>query len=170
MIAVLTTEDVMATIEIGYEVIIKATRDRFVKNEASHYGQTCLNNATIVANYYGNHAYSTNSFVTDKTVADFYNLDEMVDYSTTVFVLTGKVRFIKSGYSTQVKVESLDGETQITIYCSGSGQYSWLNDYVDKEVTLEVAACNWNGKSYYAGCIIAIIDGDTKVYNTFNFA
>ena len=169
VIAVLTTADVMSTIEIGQEVIITAKRDRFFKDETKHYGQTCLNNATVVWNDYGNHAYSTSGFVTDMTVNDFYNLDELVDYSTTVFTLRGTVRFIKSGYSTQVKVESPDGQVMITIYCSGSGQYSWLQDYVDKEVTLEIAACNWNGKSFYAGCIIAVIDGETKVFNDLNF-
>ena len=34
------------------------------------------------------HEYSTEKFVTDKTLAEVYALDAKVDYSTTVFVVT----------------------------------------------------------------------------------
>ncbi len=169
MIAVLTTEAVMETLEIGYEIVIEADRDRFYKDTTKQYGQTCLNNATVIANYYGSHEYSTEGFVTDKTMADYYNLDVMTDYSTTVFVLTGKVIFEQTPHYTSVKFKSEDGETTLTLYCSGAGQYSWLNDYSDQVMTFEVAACNWNGKTFYAGCIIAAYTDNGKIYNELNF-
>ncbi|MBQ3016488.1 MAG: hypothetical protein IJD79_06895 [Clostridia bacterium] len=169
MIAVLATEDVMATLEIGYEIVIEATRDRFYKDLNKQYGQTCLNNATVVANYYGNHEYSTEGFVADKTPEDFYNLDVMTDYSTTAFVLKGKIVFETTYHYTAVKFKSEDEKTAITLYCSGSGQYSWLEDYKDTVMTFEIAACNWNGKTFYAGCVLAVHTDDGKIYNDLNF-
>jgi hypothetical protein len=63
-----------------------------------------------------------------------------------------------------------DGTTTLTVYSSGSGQYSWLADYVNQEVTVELAPCNWNTKSFYATCILSITTSDgTKIYNTLNF-
>lgn len=35
---------------------------------------------------------------------------------------------------------------------------------------MEIAACNWNSKDYYTGCVLSVIDWDgTKVYNTLYF-
>ena len=38
-----------------------------------------------------------------------------------------------------------------------------------KEVTLELALCNWNGKDYYAGCVISVTYDGMKTVNTLNF-
>ena len=35
---------------------------------------------------------------------------------------------------------------------------------------LEIALCNWNNKTYYTGCVLAVINEDgTKTVNTLNF-
>jgi hypothetical protein len=45
-----------------------------------------------------------------------------------------------------------------------------LAAYNGQEVTLEIAACNWNNKTYWRGCAIAIRLADgTKILNTVNF-
>jgi hypothetical protein len=63
-----------------------------------------------------------------------------------------------------------DGSTQIRLYCSSSSQYSWLKAYAGQEVTVEIAACNWNDKTYYVGCVLAVVHADgTKTLNTLNF-
>lgn len=33
----------------------------------------------------------------------------------------------------------------------------------------EVAACNWNGKNFYAGCILAVYTENGKLINDVNF-
>jgi hypothetical protein len=51
-------------------------RERYVDDDsATHAGQTCIVDAEILANLQGNHKYSTEKFVTDKSLADFYSLD-----------------------------------------------------------------------------------------------
>ena len=168
IIAVLCDASVFDSIKIGNEVVIEGTRFHKTKGGDTYFGQTAIENATVVANYYGNHDYCTDFFVTDKTVADFYALDAKVDYSTTVFVLKATVEFTGGGYSTNVNLVS--GSDKISLYCSGAGQYSFLQQFEGQEVTLEVAACNWNSKTYWRGCVLAVRTADGKVVNELNFA
>ena len=59
---------------------------------------------------------------------------------------------------------------KVTLYCSSANQYKWLQAYAGQEITLEVAACNWNDKSFYAGCVLAVVNADgTKTINELNF-
>lgn len=63
----------------------------------------------------------------------------------------------------------VDGDTSLSLYCSGGAQYSWLQQFAGQEITLEIAACNWNDKKYWRGCVIAVHTEDGKVLNTLNF-
>ena len=154
-------------LEIGHEVILQGMRERYIKDDSyTTAGQTCIVNAEILVNNYGNHAYSTEKFV-ETTTAEFYKLDNTVDYSTTVFVLTGTVVVGGNNYFTNVSIKS--GDTSITIYCANAGQYSWLTE-LKGEVTVEVAACNWNDKGFWAGCVLAARNADgPKTLNPYNF-
>ena len=108
----------------------------------------------------------TEEFITDKTLNDFYALDKTVDYSTTAYRLEAKV-FIQ-GYN--VKLQSLDGSISVNLYSSGAGQYAFLQQYNGQVITVEIAACNWNSKSYWACCVLEVVHEDgTKTYNTLNF-
>ncbi|MBR3681429.1 MAG: hypothetical protein IKL79_05445 [Clostridia bacterium] len=170
-IAVTTTTDVMSTVELGQEVILTGTKVRRVKtddagNPYECHGQTHIKDAVILANNYGSHTYSTESFVTDVTIEQFYSLDKTVDYSTTAFILEAKV-FISGN---NVKLQSLDGSINVNLYSSGAGQYSFLQQYNGQVITVEIAACNWNSKGFWACCVLAVVHEDgTKTYNTLNF-
>ena len=166
-IRVSDAESVFAGLAIGQEVVIKGIRDMWHK-EGATFGQTCISNATVEANYYGYQEYNTDFFITDKTLADFYALDEMVDSTTDVYVLKATVEVVETAYYTNIKITS--GSTSVNLYCSSANQYNWLKAYAGQEVTLELAPCNWNSKNYYAGCVLAVVLEDgTKVYNTLNF-
>ncbi len=167
MIAVLTTTDALATLELGQEIIIEAERDLFHNKDGNHYGQTCLTGAVIKANLYGKHDYSTDFFVTGKTAADLYALDVSKDYSTSVYVV--KATVTKEGNNFYTNYKLTDGTTKLSVYCSSANQYKFLEEFADKEVTLELAPCNWNDKSYYAFCVLAVRTADGKVINTLNF-
>ena len=168
VIAVQTTADVMATLKIGQEVVLEGVRHINTKGGSGYYGQTCLNNATVVVNNYGNHAYSTASFKGNISVADFYNLDVTKDFTTSVFTMTAKVKIVDGGYSKNIYIT--DGTTDIRLYCSSANQYGFLKDFDGQEITIEIAACNWNDKSYYVGCVLAVVNADgSKVLNELNF-
>ena len=165
-VKVLNKDEAFANLAIGNEVILKGMRERYIKDDSyEQVGQTCIVDAEILQNNFGSHEYSTAKFVTDKTVADLYALDAKVDYSTTVFVVTGVIT-MPTGNG-QPAVEA--GGAKFSFYCSGSGQYSFLNAYVGQEVTIEVAACNWNAKTYWRGCVLAVRTADGKVLNMLNF-
>ena len=169
MIAVLVdSTDYFVGLEIGHEVILKGMRERYVKveNEATRFGQSSIVNAEILVNNYGNHEYSTAKFV-EATGEEFYALDKMVDYSTTVFVITGTIEVVETAYYTNLNF--MANGKKITLYCSSANQYSWLKAFAGQEVTLEVAACNWNDKTFWAGCALAARTADGKILNTLNF-
>lgn len=168
VIAVETTADVLATLKIGNEVVLQAVRAINKKDENSQYGQTCLKEATVVVNNYGEHAYSTDSFKGDITVADFYSLDINTDYTTSVYTMKATVLVEESTYYANIYLT--DGTTKVRLYCSNASQYNWLKAFAGQEVTVEIAACNWNSKNNYTGCVLAVVMEDgTRVVNTLNF-
>ncbi len=174
VIAVLVNDTAeFAGLEIGHMVILKGTRERYIDDDTKTIaGQTCIVDATIEVNLYGNHEYSTAKFITDKTFADLRNnLDATVDYSTTVFVVEAIINYVDTGYYTSINLKSTDPNfTQtLTLYCSGAGQYGFLVDYAGQTVTLELAACNWNNKNFWAFCALAVYTEDGKTLNTLNF-
>jgi hypothetical protein len=166
IIAVLTDEATMATLQIGHEVVL--TGVRHLNSKSGTIGQTCIKDAKVVTNNYGKHAYCTDFFVTDKTLADFYALDYTKDYTTTVYVLKATVAVNETAYYTNIKLT--DGTTEVSLYCSSAKQYNWLKEYAGQEVTVEIAPCNWNDKTFYAGCVLAVRHADgSKTLNELNF-
>ena len=156
-------------LSIGNEVILTGKREIQKKDDTAtnYYGQTCIEDATIVVNLKGNHAYSTEKFITDKTIEEIVNYPITDDHTTEIYVLTGKLTF-PTGYG-QPAIND-DKGNKIGFYCSGVGQYSFLQEYANQEVTLEIVICNWNGKTYWTGCAIAIRLADgTVIHNTLNF-
>ena len=168
VIAVKVNEKSMLdTIMIGDEIILTGTRDRYTKEGSTRAGQTCITNAVIDANLYGNNEYSSATFVTGATVSDFLALDATKDYSTTVFVIEATFSNKKDAYSSQYFIS--DGTNTIALYSGNGNQYAWLDAYIGETVTIEVAACNWNDKSSWRGCILSVTDSEgNTVYNTLN--
>lgn len=168
VIAIITDEANLSTLSIGNEVVLSGKRHINTKGGTGYHGQTCIVDAVVESNAYGEHAYSDATFVTGKTVEEFYNLDPLTDYTTTVFVLKATVLVEESAYYTNIYLT--DGSTKIRLYCSSANQYSWLKAYAGQEITVEIAACNWNDKNYYTGCVLAVVTDTGKILNTLNFA
>lgn len=174
MIAVLVDSmDAFADLEIGHKVVLEGMRERYVKDDTAAYaGQSCIVNAKILLNNYGSHKYSTEKFVTDKTLADFDVLDGTVDYSTTAFILKATVNYVETPYYTSLDLTWKDEDGNVTkasLYMANAGQYDFLAKFAGQEVTMEIAACNWNDKSYWRGCILAVYTEDGKILNELNF-
>ena len=168
VIAVQTTAEVMSTLKIGNEVVLEGVRHINTNGGTNYYGQTCLNNATVAVNNYGSHAYSTASFAGDISVKEFCDLDVTKDYTTSVFTMKATVLIVDGGYSKNIYLT--DGSTQVRLYCSSANQYRFLQDFAGQEVAVEIAACNWNDKNYYVGCVLSVVNADgSKVLNELNF-
>lgn len=168
VIAVLTDEATMATVQIGHEVVLKGIRHTNTKGGTNYFGQTCIKDATVVTNNYGSHDYSTDSFKGDISVADFYNLDVTKDFTTNVYTMKATVVVEESQYYTNIFLS--DGSTKVRLYCSSAKQYGFLKEFAGQEVTVEIAPCNWNDKNYYVGCVLAVRNTDgAKTLNELNF-
>ena len=166
VIAVLTDADTLATLEIGYEVVLEGTRYYKAKNDVL--GTTCISDAKVVVNNYGSHQYSTASFDGELTLAEFAALDVNVDYTTSVFIVTATVEFVETPHYTSIKL--VDGDVSVNLYCSSGSQYNWLKEYAGQTIKMELAPCNWSSKSTYPGCVLAVVHEDgTKTVNTLNF-
>ena len=168
VIAIITDADTLAMLSIGDEVVMEGVRHINTKGGTGYYGQTCINDAKLISNNYGGHEYSTAAFKGEISVADFYNLDVTVDYTTSVFVMKATVTVEETAYYTNIFLS--DGTTQVRLYSSSAKQYNWLKEFAGQEVTVEIAACNWNDKNYYTGCVLAVVHADgTKTVNNLNF-
>ena len=167
IIAILTDKDTLATLEVGYEVVLEGTR-YFKSKSGGNWGNTCVSDAKVLVNNYGNHAYSTESFDGELTLAEFVALDVNVDYTTHVFTVTATIEVVETAYYTNIKL--VDGDVSVNLYCSSAKQYKWLQEYAGQTITLELAPCNWSSKSTYPACVLAVVLEDgTKVVNTLNF-
>ncbi len=169
MVAVVVKDTALfGEIEIGQRVVITGKRDCFKDADKTHAGQIAISGVEVLANYYGNHNYPTDGFITDKDLAFIRNLDNNEDHSTEVYVVKATVSVVETPFYTSIKLTH--NGTDLSLYCSGANQYSFLKQFAGQEVTLEIAPCNWNNKTYYAGCVLAVRLADgSKVLNTLNF-
>lgn len=162
----------MEGLQIGHEVIIRGTRS-VTKDGA---GQIVILDAEIVANYYGEHEYSTESFNKTATLADIKAIADSPEATTNVFVITVTVKRVKSEYSSNYYAGDF-------MLYTGGDNYAWImkeympeadldekgTTYITEELTIEIALCDWNAKGL-KGCILAVYNSDgTKLYNTTNF-
>ena len=170
LIAIICTTDILNELELGYEVVIKGTRGHNKKPETlTAIGQSYIGNTTLVANYYGNHTYSTATFDSSKTIDELYDFDALEDYSAQGYIVNGTVLVEETPHYTNILIKDINGSNNLRLYCSSASQYNWLKEYAGKEVTFHLALCNWNDKSYYTGCVLAVVTSEGTVVNNFNF-
>ena len=169
MVAItLADASAFSELEIGYEVVLEGTRDCFKDADKTHAGQLAVSNCTIVANYYGDHDYHTFDFITDKDIKFIYDLDENEQHSDKVYVVKATVTLEETNYYTNIFLSG--NGVNLRLYCSSASQYSFLKAFAGQEVTVEVAPCNWNNKTYYTGCVLSVTAADgTTVINGLNF-
>ncbi|MBQ8292531.1 MAG: OB-fold nucleic acid binding domain-containing protein [Bacilli bacterium] len=167
---VVNDASVLSTLTPGDEVVVKGIKDHKIKEDYTGKGQINIYNAEILVNYYGNHEYSTKTFITGKTIEELYKFDVNDDHSTEVYVVEAKIILVETAYFTSIKISGVQDESlQMTLYSSSANQYSFLKQYAGQTVTLELAMCNWNSKNYYAGCVISVTKDGVKTVNTLNF-
>lgn len=167
-IAVQVSSEVMATLEIGYEVIIKGNRT--ITKDGG--GQINIENATVVSNKYGSHSYSTESFIKDATIDDIKAITDSASATTSVYVVTALVSKTSTQQGSYTNVTFNVGG--LLLYTGNAKQYSWIESFfaegeTSATLTVELALCDWNAKGL-KGCVLAVVLEDgTKVLNTLNF-
>ncbi len=186
MIAVLTSGDVLAQVKPGDEIVVegykvhhkKVTTDKAIGQCAivgsvtkSEDGSVSFSSdSKLLANYYGNHDYSTSYAVEGKTIDELYAFDPLVDYSTNIYKVSAMVVVEETAFYTNIHIQDEGGANKLRLYSSSANQYSWLKAYAGQVVEMELALCNWNDKNYYTGCVISVTVDGVKTLNTLNFA
>lgn len=168
LIAVQTASDGMEGLAIGQTVTMSGKRAFSTKDDAT--GQIYLDEAKVEYNEFGSTPYPTNTFVTDKTLADIYDFNVEDTFHTAEAYVLEDVHFAKVGnqYYTNYYVES--GDKKIQLYSGNQSQYAFLDDYIDVNVDVEVAPCNWNSKNYFTLSLLSFTTEDgTQVFNTYRF-
>ena len=178
VIAVIVNDStVFEGLKIGQEVVLEGMRDKFHNGQGDHSGQAAITKATIVTNFYGEHEYSTESFKGEISVKDFYELDITVDQTTSVYTMTAYVVLVDGGKYKNLYLSNVPtydtanpDNVYVRLYSSSADQYKWLQEYNGQQVTVEINPCNWNNKTYYTGCVLAVVHADgTKTLNKLNF-
>ena len=168
-IPVRVTSETMGTLMIGYEIVVKGTRT--ITKDGG--GQICIDSAEIVANNYGSHAYSTNSFITDKTIEEIASITDSAEATTQIYIVTAKVAKVSKQQGSYTNVTFYVGD--VLLYTGSASQYSWIenNFFAEGELeatlTVELAICDWNAKGL-KGCVLAVYNEDgSKICNELNF-
>lgn len=172
VIAIITDSATMSTISRGDEVVLQGTREDYKKaTSTTIHGQTCLVDTKVLSNLYGHNDYSREAFAGNITVEEFAKLDPAEDYSTSVYTMEAKVLVVTAQFYSNIYLTDESGNTQIILYCGSANQYSFLKQFDGQTVTVEIAACNWNDKKSYAGCVLSVTDSQgNTLYNELNFA
>ena len=157
-------------VSIGQEVVVKGTRAIIGKAGGTPY-QACIDGATFISKLETNKEYSTASFKTI-TFAELFakSKDLSVDQTAQVYVVEGKVTKVDAQFYSNIYLSDPNGTDSIQFYTNNASQYTnMLGDYIDQTITMEVALCNWNSKSAYALCGIAVVTENGKIHNSINF-
>lgn len=163
-IAITASSETISSISLGNEVILKGTRSQLGVVQNKSVGEIFLDNCELVSNLYGKHDYSTASFDSSKTLADLAQIKATEDVTAQVYVFEGTFEKVVQPKYSNMYVKN--GDTKIRLYCSNAAQYGWLDEFVDQTVTIEMALCNWNGKTYYTGCVLSVTVNGVKTMNT----
>ena len=150
--------------ELGDEVIVKGKRTNYPKSDYSKVGQVCLDKAELVVNYQGDYDYSTSSFKSIE-FADLYNLlgtNNAIEATAQVYTLEAKIT-TETQYSTNYYIGDPNGSNKIQLYSGNGGQYSFISDFVNQVVTIEVVLVDWNSKGYKA-YLFAIVTEEGKIF------
>ena len=173
VIAVRTTKETIGNIAIGNEVVMKGTRTHVKKADSPNVGQSCIDEATIVANLMGKHDYDKSTFITNLTFEQIFenkNKQATQDLSCNVYVASCYLRKNQSAYSTNYYLSNENHDKEFNLYASSGGQYADYDAFSDgRLITVEFMLCDWNTKNEYRACIISATDGETTVLNTLNF-
>ena len=151
--------DILKTISIGNEIIISGKRSN------AKGAQICVDGGVVLVNNFGDHEYNTDNFITDKSITDMVGVSG-IEHTAEAYIVKATVTKKGSQFSTTYSLS--DGTSSLLLYSGGASQYSFLDEFVDQEVTLEVAICDWNSKGN-KGCVLAVYTEDGKVINSLNF-
>lgn len=85
-------------------------------------------------------------------------------YKVSAYVFKTDAQYPQIYFYANEEASKSEEASYLRVYSGNSSQYAFLEPMVGKQVTVELAICNWNGKQYLC-CPLTLSDGTTTVYN-----
>lgn len=156
----LKDNDELAKLNNGDEVVITGTRNVFKDH------QIILDGCTVSGVVSTGNDYSTASF-TEKTITElvsgYTDSDTAKVYKTSAYIFKTSGNYPQICFYESEAASTNEDSVYLTIYSSYSTQYAFLEEFVGKQVTMEVAMVNWNNK--IKCCPISLDDGTKTIIN-----
>ena len=147
-------------IEIGNTVILKGTRSSIKDNsDKTTPKHLYVDNAVLVSNLYGLAEIPANA-ITDIALASLTGATD----TTAIYRTTATVTYDPEGYNKNFYLGNIQ-----TYANSPLSQYSFLEAFNNKTVTVLVSMTSWNGKDPKPTVLGVITEDGTVLYNNYSF-
>lgn len=150
----------LAKLNNGDEVVITGTRSVFKDH------QIVLDKCTVSGIISAGNDYSTASF-SEKSITElvsgYTDSDTAKVYTTSAYVFKTSGNYPQICFYESEEASTNEESVFLSMFSSNSKQFAFLEEFVGKQVTMEVAMVNWNNK--IKCCPISLNDGTKTIIN-----
>ncbi len=144
----------------GDEVVLSGKRNVFKEH------QIILDGSTVLGVLSTGNTYSTASFE-EKTIPQivegYTDADTAKVYNTSAYVFKKMGQYPQIYFYENEAASTSEESISLVMFTSNSSHYAFLEEFVGKQVTMEVAVVNWNNK--VKCCPISLSDGTKTIVN-----
>lgn len=160
MSCLLTSNDELNKLNNGDEVVLSGKRNVFKDH------QIILDGSTVLGVLSTGNTYSTASFE-EKTIPQilegYTDADTAKVYKTSAYVFKTDAAYPQIRFYENEAALKEEESVYLWMHSSTSANFEFLEEFVGKQVTMEVAMVNWNNK--VKCCPISLNDGEKTIIN-----
>ncbi len=160
MSCLLTSNDELNKLNNGDEVVLSGKRNVFKDH------QIILDGSTVLGVISTGNTYSTASFE-EKTIPQilegYTDADTAKVYKTSAYVFKTDANYPQIRFYENEAASKDEESVYLWMHSSTSANFEFLEEFVGKQVTMEVAMVNWNNK--VKCCPISLNDGEKTIIN-----
>lgn len=165
MSCLLTSNDELNKLNNGDEVVLSGKRNVFKDH------QIILDGSTVLGVISTGNTYSTASFE-EKTIPQilegYTDADTAKVYKTSAYVFKTDANYPQIRFYENEAASKDEESVYLWMHSSTSANFEFLEEFVGKQVTMEVAMVNWNNK--VKCCPISLNDGEKTIINPVHTA
>ena len=165
MSCLLTSNDELNKLNNGDEVVLSGKRNVFKDH------QIILDGSTVLGVLSTGNTYSTASFE-EKTIPQilegYTDADTAKVYKTSAYVFKTDAAYPQIRFYENEAASKDEESVYLWMHSSTSANFEFLEEFVGKQVTMEVAMVNWNNK--VKCCPISLNDGEKTIINPVHTA
>lgn len=167
----LSSKDDLSKVETGDEVIVKGKRT-FTGPRDNYTGRINLSLSSVLAVTSKGNSYSR-ATIQEVSFADLVSYSMDTNHTAELYRVNAYATIYTNsrGYGMfeffADEASSKNGGSYLKVYSGDNDQYAFLESMAGKQVTVELALCNWNwnGKNPYQCCPFWVSDGTNVIVN-----